>query len=427
MPGAYTKRAEILMAKQASPRLAILGAGPIGVEAALYARALELPATVYERGRVGEYLHRWGHIRLFSPFGMNATTLGRAAIQAEKPDHEFPADGDYLTGRQHLASYLEPLARTAGLREVIRTDAQVMYVGRRGFLKNESPGAAQRSQQPFRLLIREGKSRERIEEADVVLDCTGTYGQHRWLGEGGIPAVGEPGAEAQINYGLEDLLGERRATYAGKYVLVIGAGYSAATTVCNLASLAEQAADTWVIWLARGSNSQPVKRIPNDPLRERDRLAVRANLLATRTDANVEFHNQSVVESIESTGPEKGFRVTARCAGKPRTWDVERIIANVGYTPDTNLYRELQVHECYASLGPMALAAALLKHAGGDCLTIPAQGADTLRNPEPNFFVLGAKSYGRNSHFLLRNGFNQIREVFTLITGKPGLDLYSRR
>jgi hypothetical protein len=87
----------------------------------------------------------------------------------------------------------------------------------------------------------------------------------------------------------------------------------------------------------------------------------------------------------------------------------------------------LQVHECYATLGPIKLAAALLKHAGGDCLTLGPQGPETLRNPEPNFYLLGAKSYGRNSQFLLRTGFEQVREVFTLITGKPGLDLYKNR
>ena len=51
----------------------------------------------------------------------------------------------------------------------------------------------------------------------------------------------------------------------------------------------------------------------------------------------------------------------------------------------------------------------------------------SLRNPEANFFILGAKSYGRNSHFLLKTGFEQVREVFTLITGKPDLDLYKKR
>ena len=204
--------------------------------------------------------------------------------------------------------------------------------------------------------------------------------------------------------------------------MLVGAGYSAATAACNLATLAETAHDTWVVWLARTAKTQPLPRVPNDPLKERDRLAVRANNLASRGDGNVEFHPSSLVQSVEWKGPDKGFRVTARCAGKERSWDVDRIIANVGYTPDAMLYRELQVHEDYATLGPMKLAAALAKQGGSDCLTLASAGA--AAHPEPNFYILGAKSYGRNSHFLLKTGFEQVREAFTLITGKADLDLY---
>lgn len=405
-------------------RVAVLGAGPIGLEAALYAAKLGLAVTVYERGRVGEHVQRWGHVRLFSPFGMNSTSLGRAAILADNAKHEFPNDADCITGKDHVARYLEPLAKSSALRDCLRLDTQLLHVGKHGLLKDDSPGDSKRGQEPFRLLIRQGKNREEAVEADVVLDCTGTYGQHRWLGDGGIPAIGETAAELLIAYGLDDILGERRNHYAGKNVVVIGAGYSAATTVCNLTTLAQDRLDTWTVWLARTSGTQPLKRIPNDPLKERDRLAQKANTLATRADGNIEFHNQTVVEAIESAGPDKGFKVITRSGGQDRTWEADRIIANVGYTPDTQLYRELQVHECYATLGPMSLSAALLKHAGADCLQIPSQGAQTLKNPEPNFFILGAKSYGRNSNFLLRTGFDQVREVFTLIAGKPGLNLY---
>jgi thioredoxin reductase len=86
------------------PRVAVLGAGPIGLEAALYARTLQLPVAVYERGRVGEHLHAWGHVRLFSPFGMNTTTLGHAAIRAVDSKREFPADvKDLCVGVQAAA------------------------------------------------------------------------------------------------------------------------------------------------------------------------------------------------------------------------------------------------------------------------------------------------------------------------------------
>src|SRR5437868_1121433 len=103
------------MARTDSPRIAVLGAGPVGLEAALYASALNLPCTVYERGRVGENLHRWGHVRLFSPFGMNSTPLGRARVRADQPQHTLPDAGAVLTGREHLAAYLEPLALSPAL------------------------------------------------------------------------------------------------------------------------------------------------------------------------------------------------------------------------------------------------------------------------------------------------------------------------
>ncbi|MCI0681708.1 MAG: NAD(P)/FAD-dependent oxidoreductase [Gemmataceae bacterium] len=409
------------MARSDAPRLAILGAGPIGLEAGLYARKLDLPFTVYERGRVGEHMLRWGHVRLFSPFSMNATPLGRDAIHHARPGHEFPADDTCVTGREHVTTYLMPLAET--LQGNVQGENVVLKIGRRGLLKGDMD--AGRSKRPFRLLVRD-KTRERIEEADVILDCTGTYAQHRWLGDGGIPAVGELQAEPQIAYGLEDILGDRKMQYANRTVLVVGAGYSAATTVSNLAQIAEENQTTWVIWLARGTSSNPLRRIASDPLRERDRLAVRANNIATRNDANVEFHPGAVVEAVEFQGSDRGFRVTARTPEKIRSWDVDRVIGNVGYTPDTNLYRELQVHECYASLGPMKLAAALAGSKGHDCTKQTAQGPDTLRNPEPNFYVLGAKSYGRNSNFLMRVGFEQVREAFTIITGDAKLDLYKK-
>ncbi len=402
------------MVRSDQPRIAILGAGPIGIEAALYARQLKLPVTVYERGRVGEHLHRWGHVRLFSPFGMNVTSLGSSQL-----DHSLPASNECITGHEHVEAYLNPLAEQ--LQDCIELQTEVLHLGRRQILKHHLIGDPKRGKQPFILYLR-NEGQERIEEADVVLDCTGTYSQPRRMGEGGIPALGELALQKEIAYSLVDVCGEKKSEYLGKTTLILGGGYSAATTVCQLAKLAEEDDSTWIVWLARTSNSQPIKRIANDPLKERDRLAMRANTLATRAEGNVEFYSQCVVESVSKT--EDGYEVRGRIAGRERTWEAEKIIANVGFTPDTNLYRELQVHECYASLGPMKLAASLLKQSGADCLTVGAQGAETLRNPEPGFFILGNKSYGRGSNFLLRTGFEQIREVFTLITGRKNLNLY---
>src|SRR3977135_1962670 len=99
------------MAKSAM-RLPILGAGPIGLEAALYARALQIPFTIYERGRPADHVWRWGHARLFTPFGMNVTPLGRVVVQKQKPNQELPGNDACLTGRELISAYLGPVAES---------------------------------------------------------------------------------------------------------------------------------------------------------------------------------------------------------------------------------------------------------------------------------------------------------------------------
>ena len=406
-----------------SPRIAILGAGPVGLEAGLYARQLKLPFTIYEQGRIGEHVWRWGHVKLFTPFGMNSTTLGRKAVLATKLDSPFPADDACITGREHVERYLTPLAES--LREHIKTETRVLSVGRSGLYKQDSPGEAARGKQPFHLLLRE-RQQDRYENADIVIDCTGTYSHHRWFGPGGIPAIGETQLEPHIAYGVVDVLGDARRDYTNKSILLVGSGYSAATTASNLARLSQEHNATWTTWIARNPHTQPLRRIPNDPLRERDHLAVQANNLATRDDDNVEYRGNTHVEVIESLQNNQGFRATLRTGEQKKVIDVDKIIANVGYTPDRALYRELQIHECYASFGPMKLAALLAGSKGRDCLDQITHGPESLRNPEPNFYILGMKSYGRDCHFLMRIGFEQVRDVFTLITGNAGLDLYKQ-
>jgi len=97
----------------------------------------------------------------------------------------------------------------------------------------------------------------------------------------------------------------------------------------------------------------------------------------------------------------------------------------VGYHGDDSLFEQLQVHQCYATGGPMKLAAALLQNPTADCLAQVSHGAESLVTTEPNFYILGSKSYGRNPHFLYEIGRNQIRELFSVIGDREDLDLYS--
>ena len=62
----------------------------------------------------------------------------------------------------------------------------------------------------------------------------------------------------------------------------------------------------------------------------------------------------------------------------------------------------------------MKLAAALMAQdgGGGDCLDQTSLGAETLRNPEPGFFIMGIKSYVRRGTFLMPVVWEQVEGVF---------------
>ncbi len=93
--------------------------------------------------------------------------------------------------------------------------------------------------------------------------------------------------------------------------------------------------DTWVFWLSTWGFSRRASSAHSQrPLKERDKLATRANSLATRCDGNLEFHPQTVLDEVICHGADSNFRIAERTAGKPVSWEVERVIANVGYRAD---------------------------------------------------------------------------------------------
>jgi cation diffusion facilitator CzcD-associated flavoprotein CzcO len=389
-------------------RIAILGAGPIGLEAALAAAQRGDDFEVFESApAVGGHVRAWSHVRTFTPWSMNVSPRMRAALP------QAPAGDGLPSGAELARELLEPVAALPQLAGRIRLGTRVLAVGREGLLKHEAVGDPRRAARPFRLLVARPDGSEAIVHADVVIDATGTYGNPNRLGDGGIDAVNERAFEDRIERVLPRLGAEAQA-WAGRRILLTGSGHSAQTAADQLAAFARDAPGTRVVWAVRRGEPD-WGSVADDPLPARARLnAAAAELAAGASDA-VTMHRGCVTEALHARGDR--IVVTLRNGGAEEV-EVDRILALNGGVGDHALYRQLQVHECYATSGPMNLAAALLGGGGADCLAVAAHGPETLRNPEPGFFILGAKSYGRNSQFLLRIGWQQVDDVFeTLIQG----------
>lgn len=416
------------MAVDSPAKITILGAGPIGLEAALYARFLGYEVAIYEQGRPAESIRRWGSVRMFSPFGMNSSPLARSALAAQSGEEmNLPGEDELLTGAEYVERYLQPLADSDLLVDCLHCGWTAVAVGRAGLSKSDMVDEETRRDADFIVVLRDQDGREQIDRSDVLIDCTGLFGQAGWIGSDGVPAFGELAARPHVEFGLPDILIGERDKYASKHTLVIGSGYSAATNVSALGQLAREALHTQVTWITRKENQAdtagPLRRFPDDPLSARDRLAVQANQLAADSEPHVAHWPASPVTAIHYDAHSDRFQV--KLAGKRQgVHEFDRVIANVGYLPNIELTRSLQVHYCYATEGPLKLAANLLSGDSADCLAQSTGAAELLINPEPDFYVLGSKSYGRNPLFLIKNGLEQIRQLFTIIGDRESLDLY---
>ena len=84
--------------------IAVIGAGPIGLEAALAAADRGWTVSVYEAGKIGEHLRRFSETPLFTPFEMNSTPRGRERLAGAGV--RLPAVGDLLPASELVDRYL---------------------------------------------------------------------------------------------------------------------------------------------------------------------------------------------------------------------------------------------------------------------------------------------------------------------------------
>ena len=152
-----------------------------------------------------------------------------------------------------------------------------------------------------------------------------------------------------------------------RLTVVVGAGASGATCLSQLSQLSREVGGVSVIWVTRRpGDSPPYAVIEGDQLPGREALYRLANRLAAGEEeeegVRVRYLSErGVTRLARGEDGRLSVRLLSLSTGEEEELaGVDTVIAAVGYRPDTSLTRELQVHYCYATEGPMKLAASLL-------------------------------------------------------------------
>ncbi|WP_192245321.1 NAD(P)-binding protein [Mesorhizobium silamurunense] len=389
--------------------VAVIGGGPVGLAAATQLVGRGIPVKLYEAGaQVGSNLLDWGHVRLFTPFSYCVDAVARQLLESRGWRMSEPEA--FPTGKELVDNYVAPLASLPELAPSIETNARVIAVSRWGADKVLTQG---REHKPFMLIVETAAGRRR-DSARAVIDASGTWQMPNPLGAGGIPAEGEAELASRIAYGIPDVLGKDRLLYAGRTTLVAGSGHSAANALLELAELAETEPGTSAIWLTRGAD---LVRIYGGG--DLDALPARGELGSDARDL-VESGRVQLVTGFATTAireVDARLQVEGLTADGTRTvGPVDRIIAATGQRPDLSITRELRLDldpwlEGVKALGPLIDPN---EHSCGD---VPPHGHRELSHPEPGFYTVGIKSYGRAPTFLLLTGYEQVRSVAAAIAG----------
>jgi len=197
---------------------------------------------------------------------------------------------------------------------------------------------------------------------------------------------------------MPDVLGVQRSRYAGKRILVVGSGHSAAGNLIALAELAESAPSTQILWAIRGDSLAKVFGGGDaDGLPARGELGQRLRQL--QQSGRLEVFTNFRIDELRREGK-----------------DIDEIIASTGARPNLGMTRELRLKLDHW-LESTELLAPLIDPNEHSCGTVRPHGHRELAHPESGYYAVGARSYGRAPTFLMATGYEQVRSVVAALAG----------
>jgi hypothetical protein len=369
--------------------IAVIGGGPVGLEAAIYGRFLGYFVSIFEQRRVAHRLLDWHDRPLAVPVEECTTSMGHAAIAAQYPEYARRPSGHVYTGRSFAEEYLLPLAKTDLLFDDIHFLSPVVDVSRcRTFVTDEIE-RQERCNDEFRILV-EGRHRGPwVSRADIVIDCRGSVQKKSGMGPGGGLAIGE--AALRDTFLLHTPLDRKfeAKSIAGKHVCLVGQSVRAAQFATEYLKLFGQDAGGRLTWVVRSD------RRHDGPWIETALSTIRASAIS----------NIVIVE----------------CLG------VDQIQRN-----EAGNYH-LRFHRDDDSTVEMACDA-VVSLTSGRSVELSSEliegkppiafSESSFMTNEPGLYVLRGGSIEEGAGVGLSAAFRNIRQLFAMLAGRQDLDLY---
>lgn len=369
--------------------IAIIGAGPVGIEAAIYARFLGYFVSIFEQRRVAHRMLDWHNRPLDVTVAECTTSMGHAAIAAQNPEYVRRNPNDVFTGKAFAEEYLLPLAKTDLLFDDIHFLSPVSDVSRYRTFVSDVIERQERCNDEFRILV-DGRHRGPwVSHADVVIDCRGATQKLSGIGPGGGLAIGESLlCDGFLSHTPLDRKFETKSVL-GKHLCLVGQSVRAGQfAVEYLKQFGEEGSSrlTWVIRPDRRHDN----RVMENALKE----------IRGRQSGNIVVLESLGVELIQRNELGQYLLKFLRDDDSTVEMQCDGIVSLTAGRPCA-LSRELRQEQMmHFKDGPYFVAS------------------------EPGFYVLRGGNIEEGAGVGLSEAFRSIRELFAMLAGRHDLDLY---
>lgn len=387
--------------------IVIIGAGPIGLAAAAHLAEQKQAFILLEAGQeIANNIRSWGHVTLFSPWRYNINKAAKSLLAGS--DWVEPNLDVLPTGHELIDLYLKPLCELEQIKANLQLNSKVVGIARQ---LNDKMKTKNRLDQAFTVYVEQANNIHVI-EARAVIDATGTWGNPNPANTTGVWLQTEKALANNIDYGIPDVY-TNCEKYANKKIAVIGGGHSAINTLLALAELQQEHPSTKIVWIMRKNSVEEAYGGE-----EKDALAARG-ALGAKIHELVDSGKLEVITPfyISQLKKEENIKIVGTTNGERKVLTgFDELIVNAGSRPDFTINSELRLAIDTATESVQALAP-LIDPNEHSCGTVRAHGEEILRQPEKDFYIVGAKSYGRAPTFLMATGYEQVRSITAYLSG----------
>lgn len=369
------------MKSTSSPSVLIIGAGPIGLAMASRLTLANIPFLILEKGRsAGSNILSWGHVNLFTNWKESVDDQSVKLLSNQGIDIKLPNSNP--SGADFVNDYLIKLASLIP-NDQIHYNSEVKSVQLNDF------------QTEFLVKYVYQGTTEMI-KTKYVFDASGTWQSPNSL------VKNQNEYQDYICTGIPDV-NFTNSLESGSKIAIVGSGHSAMNSILQLSSRK----DLKLIWIIRSSKPRfglskvggKSRNLENEikSLIDKGALELKGGFQIDK----LQIENQKL--NIESNN--RDF-VTG----------VHKVISNIGSLPNHGLLLNLDLTLDTKYLVPIELAGKI-NPALHSCDTVSFDFQDTLAT-ESNYFLIGSKTFGKASNFLLSKGYTILDQIIDEIFNK---------